>query len=359
MTKWKLNIDGDRFEQTHWHILQHNFPNYEVFWSEFIVPMTCRNELPKDHALYIHPKKNVDADLQNISMAHYTIFRCFIVAHELILLKQDASNEAIYADRLDLIYSNFGTIIDMVSNIFFFLAKLQFRFGLRKTFIDKKSYAELEGLLKNFFDSDYDSRIQDFERTKRPVYIDIYKMADFIFDVLGITPETESFNIFSQRIRSIRNAAIHNPVIGSVNEKFIPKLDKLKKYYLWGELFYNLDLNDFVDKEQMFVDDFKELSLLVNRLWDKLIPKYREISENGSFTKLLGTVYISKPCPECKGDMQYLEMTKNYFPNSYDKNKKEFVLSSSSRNLFKTAYWNCPNCKHKEIINVKETKVSE
>jgi len=358
MAIWKLSVHGDDFEKKYWPIIQNDFPNYEVFWSEFIIPMTNRNELPKGHPFFIHPKKNIDADLQNISMAHYTIFRCFLVAHELINLNSNDSNKAIYADRLDLIYCNFGTIIDMVSNIFFFLANLQFRFGLRQNFIQKKNYVELGQVLKKFFEVEYDDRIRNFEKTKRPISINIHAIPDFIFEILGRTPETKSFDTFSKRIKTIRNAAVHNPIIGRVNGKLIPKLDKLKKYYLWGELFDNFDSNDFVDREVMFRDDFKRLSLYLNSIWDKLILKYREVSEISSFSKLLGETRLFKQCSKCKGDMEYSEMRDSHFPESYDENKKEFILSSDSRNFFITSYWSCKNCNHKEKITVKETGVS-
>lgn len=354
MTKWKLSKDGDDFERKYWPVIQPYFPNYEVFWSEFIVPMTYRNYLPKDHPFYIHPKKNVDVDLQNISMAHYTIFRCLLVANEFIQFKKSESTECIYADRLDLIYSNFGTVIDMVSSIFFFLAKLQVRFGIRKSIIRKKTLEELNQILEQFFRREYDTRIQAFEKTKRPVSINIHAMPDFIFDIIGVTSETKSFTTFSQRVRTIRNAAIHNPIIGTIHENQFPKLDKLKKYYFWGELFYNLDSNDFVDKEVMFVEDFKQLSMHLNSLWDELILKYREISEVSNFGQLLGTVSPFLTCPQCNSDMQYSEMKQNHFPTSYDKNKKEFILSSDSMNLFKTGYWNCQNCQYKKIISIEE-----
>lgn len=40
--KWRLMNDGDLFEKAYWPYLKDSFPNYEVFWSLFVVPLTRR-----------------------------------------------------------------------------------------------------------------------------------------------------------------------------------------------------------------------------------------------------------------------------------------------------------------------------
>ena len=41
---WELSKDGDDVEKIGWLDLKDKFPNYEVFWASFIVPMSGRSE---------------------------------------------------------------------------------------------------------------------------------------------------------------------------------------------------------------------------------------------------------------------------------------------------------------------------
>jgi len=351
--KWKLMVDGDGFEQKYWPILEPIFPNYEIFWSEFVVPMTCRTILSKDHLLYIHPKIGVDADLQNISMAHYTIFRRFLLVHELLNIVPNIAPPLVYEERLSLVYSSLGTIIDMVSNITFFIARLQHRLGLRGDLLKKKSQEQIKQIAGKFFDREYDGRLRDLEKSKRPVCIDLHRFGDFVEDVIGKTPLTKLFGLFSQRIRTIRNAVVHNPIMGSAgNNTLVPKIDKLKKYYLWEKLFYDLDLNDFENKEDMMRNDYGTLAKILNDLWGELIPRFSEVSRIKDFDKLNGS--LENKCSECGADMQLIQKIDNCFALSYDKEEKSVLWSSCSANKFASVYLDCLSCGYKIILGGKE-----
>jgi len=74
---YTLEEHGDEFEKMFWPVLRHNFPNYETFWREFVVPLTAR-----PYGIGIRPK--VDVCLEDMCMAHYSVYYHLGVARELI-----------------------------------------------------------------------------------------------------------------------------------------------------------------------------------------------------------------------------------------------------------------------------------
>lgn len=66
---YSLEKDGDKYEIHYWDLLKRDFPNYEVFWARFIVPLTGRPD-----GCEIGPRNEIDPLLENIAMAHYTFF---------------------------------------------------------------------------------------------------------------------------------------------------------------------------------------------------------------------------------------------------------------------------------------------
>ena len=65
---YRLRIDGDASEKEGWDLfVQNRFSNYELFWKEFVVPITNR---PKA----ITFKENTVSEKKELSSLHYTIF---------------------------------------------------------------------------------------------------------------------------------------------------------------------------------------------------------------------------------------------------------------------------------------------
>lgn len=116
--KWRLMVDGDTFEKAYWPYLKDSFPNYEVFWSLFIVPLTRRIIDRKD----IRFKEGIDPLLEEILMTHYTIFRslCFILEEKKCFKHESLRN----------IYFHFGLIIEMVYLLTWRVHSVKRRVGL-------------------------------------------------------------------------------------------------------------------------------------------------------------------------------------------------------------------------------------
>ena len=77
-----FSTHGDEQERKYGGILADNFPNCELFWRHFVVPLTRRilvtdDTLGKD----INFRKEIDDELRHIAGAHYSIFMHLAFAH--------------------------------------------------------------------------------------------------------------------------------------------------------------------------------------------------------------------------------------------------------------------------------------
>lgn len=74
LDKFNLSEHGDRHEQEGWRLLADQFPNYELFWRRFVVPLTNRTgDGPRDSS-WIRLRSNVPAEWEKLAVCHYSVF---------------------------------------------------------------------------------------------------------------------------------------------------------------------------------------------------------------------------------------------------------------------------------------------
>jgi hypothetical protein len=69
---------GDGFEKPLWPLLKDRFSNYEIFWSEFVWPLTNRFYSDRANRKNLHFRPELAErcdDLVWLAQAHYTAFR--------------------------------------------------------------------------------------------------------------------------------------------------------------------------------------------------------------------------------------------------------------------------------------------
>ena len=109
---YSLEKDGDKYEIRYSGFLKTEFPNYEIFWARFIVPLTGRDE-GRGGGL----REAIDPLLENIAMAHYTVYYHLGVATELqAKFGQEFSEDILF---------HLSSSTEMVERLIFILAKLK------------------------------------------------------------------------------------------------------------------------------------------------------------------------------------------------------------------------------------------
>jgi hypothetical protein len=100
---------GDENERKYGILLSENFANCERFWKLFVVPLTNRIQGPPvDIDDFIRFKPWTDPSLENIAIAHYSIFMNLVYAHLHLPHPMPSSIENFYvhlASTCDLVES--------------------------------------------------------------------------------------------------------------------------------------------------------------------------------------------------------------------------------------------------------------
>lgn len=284
--KWRLMNDGDLFEKAYWPYLKDSFPNYEIFWSLFVVPLTGRIVDRKNIVF----REEIDPLLEEVSMAHYTIFRslCFILGE-----KKHFKNES-----LRNVYFHFGLIIEMVNLLTWKIYSIKCRVGIEsKEFIPSLKEDEAVEKFKLFMKDSYGKQCHDFIAEGRPVVYYLHSQRDILSKLIKDRNPYLKAKDFFKGINDYRNSFIHTPLPGSLVihnpltkevTRFTIKKDKIKQYKLWTDVTHHFKINmdDFIPEEQLVEKDFYKMQEILNEIWGYLISEMDNITKQTKYREL-------------------------------------------------------------------------
>lgn len=276
---------GEYYESKYWKFLKSDFPNYEIFWCNFIVPLTKRAE-----GLGIGLQKEIDPLLENIAMAHYTVFYHFGVAIDIqAKLGQEFSEDILF---------HLSSATEMVERLIFSLAKLKAKLE-KSDFVTPLSEDAILEMSKNYLSSKgYSDDFKKFENKGQSVNMRLHNIENVTMPfMLSISPNAESdLKEWSKKIavpiRHYRNVLAHNPKLGvhlTANEEiYVPKEDKLFKYELWSNVAKSSSIDDFILLSGLLSKFQKSLVEKTNNLWVYLIDFMQEVSKTEGYAQLAG-----------------------------------------------------------------------
>lgn len=290
---YTLSEDGDDQEKRYWSYLEPVFPNYELFWREFIIPLTNR---PSN----IRIRKDVDEKLERMAMAHYSAYYHLGRAYEILRERQyplrDFGGEVLF---------HMGVAIDMVEELCFSIEGIKEQ--LDGTEAKMKTEDDLVELAKKFFKKEYTRQFKNWIERHKPVSIRVHDKTSVLRQALS--KHASGFRGTAGEIRSLRNAVAHNPLIGQIvwdDQIFIPRPENLGKYSLWTKVFYEHDKNDFLPLEKHLDACLRELSEKINFLWEHLISWMRELKKHPKYQHLEQVTqasYIGEPMQQSGGSV--------------------------------------------------------
>jgi len=82
VTNFHLATDGDSNAQQYWPAVSEQFPNYEAFWQNLVVPMTKRIDLPPGRLGRHGRRDNIADNLWIVSYLNYSVFLNLVGAFE-------------------------------------------------------------------------------------------------------------------------------------------------------------------------------------------------------------------------------------------------------------------------------------
>jgi hypothetical protein len=262
---------GDWVEKEYWPIIGKAFPNYELFWSHVIVPLT---ERPSS----IGPKPQNPEIFGRLSEAHYSIFLHLAAA----FLRASAHPQELLA--YEEAYSHMATVCDVLKDFAFLLneiisgdeLKLPKEVRTQETFRDYLSSWAMTGhakdLLKSFDDK---KRVHSFS----PFVDDEKKIFEFLTGrKKGLWSQYEKVR---GKIRPTRNTFMHEAarakiVLNDGRIMFPRDVAALKKYYTWQKVHSaasdpSILKSDFRDTKEIVSDAIGNLVGVLNDIWGEIL----------------------------------------------------------------------------------------
>jgi hypothetical protein len=285
---YSLKNDGDYYEKQYWNFLKSSFPNYEIFWRNFIVPLTKRAE-----GLGGELQKETDPLLENIAMAHYSVFYHLGVAIDLqTKLGQEFSEDILF---------HLSSATEMVERLIFALAKLKAELE-KSVFVSPLSEDDILKRAKNYLSPKDDSKkySEDFKKyikKGQSASVPLHSIDEIARHFMkGVSESAENdlkkWQKVSNPIRHYRNTLAHNPKLGrrftTKEEIYVPKENKLSEYELWSDVAKSSNINDFILLSELLSIFQKSLIEKTNSLWVYLIDFMQEISKAKGYAELAG-----------------------------------------------------------------------
>jgi len=235
MRHWNLSKHGDIEERTWWPKIGPNFPNYEVFWREHIVPLTCRVVCPSN----IRLRPSLAKRFSHLASSHYAVFKHLARSHNILASSRlSASGSLVYE-----FYSHLCSVQDMMNRFH----------SATNTILDK-------------YDRGY---VPDLKR----------RLARFGDRTLA-SDYDDSFDV----IAKYRNHAMHD-YGGIMFDGKVPKADKLEDYddlvvlsHLLAAPNRDQMLNeDFINADIQGAADLARLENLLDRIWGVILREFEEM----------------------------------------------------------------------------------
>lgn len=279
--KWTLLEHGDSLERQYWLIFKERFPNYEIFWSNFIVPLTGRPNNLND----IQFKKGIDPLLEGMAMTHYSIFRslCYIFDEKQMYRRESLKN----------IYIHLRIITDLVELLATHLINIKIKIGKCEP-LEMLTKNKFLTMAEEYFLKHYEKQFNKFKEVNNPVTFYVHGKRNIIKEFV----KDDDFNKIEKLFTGIRrysNFLIHMPAPGTVYLKFDTgymtlmaiKKDKIDKYDLWTTILYNRDYDDLIEQSILVEDDFKEIQIRLNEIWKYFINEMEIISKHREYNNLI------------------------------------------------------------------------
>lgn len=280
---YSLEKDGDPIEVRYWEVLRDGFPNYEIFWSRFIVPLTGRAE-----GRGIGLRDGINPLLENVAMAHYTVLYHFGAAADLQLHLGQAFPE-------DILF-HLSSATEMVERLIFGIGKMH---GIELKALTEEVISAMthEYLLvkEGAKESQYEKDFKRFLGRGQAVNVRLHQIDDltecFMKNIsVQAVRDFGKWKDIANQIRHYRNILAHNPRLGMLlkeNESvFVPKESALSNYDLWSLVAGRSDNKDFILLADLLANFQNNLVEKTNNLWAYLIAFMEEFSKTDSYTRL-------------------------------------------------------------------------
>ncbi len=276
-----FQFNGDSYERDFGRIVVQRFPNCELFWKLFVVPLTERiSNYPNELTNQIRPRHGVAPQLEDIANTNYTIFLNLVYAH--MHLQTDMLSS------LEDFYAHLGSTCDLVETFlerwFFLLIKCRGDKCLTLQGLTRDEFIKLSG---EWYDNAYLNLYEHYLSKGKSIPISIPSRKNVIKELfdkyLNNDKLRKQYINLSQSIRQFRNVVVHDVQVGRLQDNngnvFIPRPKVILNYKTWRQVFSvagNMETfnRDFRPKKQQMESDIIELGNILNEIWNLVIQEF-------------------------------------------------------------------------------------
>lgn len=282
LEKAAFDTSGDRYEQEFSHYVQKSFPNCEVFWRFFVVPLTRRmRRYPV--SIYnerdsIRFRQGVRSELIDIASSHYSIFMNLVYAH-LHLEEWELCS-------LEDVYVHLASACDLAERVLedWYLILLECK-GERSHSLQTMSREEFLGVAGDWYDENYGDLYDHYLARGKSPPLRLPSRAHLIKEYLRNAEARKVYARRSQLVREFRNVIVHDVKLGRiVNRKgtyLIPKPAVIQDYRSWEQVYAVVGTDavvrgEFVKPRAQAERDIVSIENAIDSLWELLIQDFCE-----------------------------------------------------------------------------------
>jgi predicted transcriptional regulator len=249
LEKFNLDDHGDHHENQRWSVVKTRFPNYEIFWRRFIVPLTNRIDpaISQGDVRWIRLRPIVPEQFEKLAVCHYSIF--YYLSRAAQRRTQVSQDQPAFVDDVVYLYE---TCLENVHHFFGALRDLATDFNVQVDYLPKQ-------------------HPHNYPRVAWDIY-------------------------------AYRNVLLHNPVLGrrvSDVGTWLPKIpariktsqqacDHLAQFRFSWKKVEKLPQHDFIAADTLLQSFEEGVSNYVNDTWGKLLMDLQTMRSQEKFIRILG-----------------------------------------------------------------------
>jgi hypothetical protein len=259
---------GDDLERANHALVSVYCPNIEIFWREFVVPLTNRIA-PDGQGQEIRFREGVDPFLQYIAAANYSLFVNLALAHQSLKAWNTLAQDTVYG-RLASACDVFEALI---IKSYFLICECRNAAPRPVADLTKDEFLKLAG---EHYDKHYPT-LKEFYLSvgKKPPQILIPSNESIIDEFFRVNSIKSRYRKAANDVRTFRNPILHDVRLGMLQDTrgglLVPKPDVLHKYKKWHEV-------ECASKEPSTIEkDFSDARLLCVKLAEALMKSINEV----------------------------------------------------------------------------------
>ena len=267
--------EGDQYEKKYWLLLKERFPNCEIFWRNFIVPLTKRILPPSQvkNEDRIRFREGISEHLKKIASFHYTVFLNLVFSYDHLMNFGLSSFEDFY--------THLGSACDLAEE---FLLKTYLLIlectDQKSEILQELKKEDFLKLAEKWYNDNYSNVYENYLKKGKAVPIRLLNRGNVLDEYFKDSEDWKEYIRHTQKIREYRNIIVHDVQIGRIISlggiPLVPKKEKIQNYKKWSYVFaVQQDVQklkgDFINMKEQMILDIGSLEVILNDLWTKPI----------------------------------------------------------------------------------------